>query len=409
MSLPRQTPINGTYQKRVPPGSQTNLYHILLSNLPWQTSWQQLKDHVRGVCPVERVEVFNESTTGWVSVRGRDNFEAAFNLLNGGIFNGRPLFADGKNATAPVMIKEPVEATTQAHRHAPSESKQTRRSSPASSRYQDAAPAVMPPLTPVPDQWFFMSPSCAVAPPTSDFPSHSSMQDTIYGYGSPPGFQPVLDKAGSRHRSTQHAWPVRISDHPTDSYYVPIQQSQPALHSKLNRQLGYEAELPASDHSAVPDLIHQYPAGHRVIIRHIAPHVTYGEFDHLLRHKIGRDVDSIVQLELPISESYDSNSGYAVATFHSEGAAVRAVRKFHGAKFENRLLKAELVIEGVAQNNSQRSMGSRKPARGDKEKTRLTSAHNENNSYNKKTRSSPKSGIIIANGSSSTRSTHQKL
>ncbi|KAF3022458.1 hypothetical protein E8E14_009577 [Neopestalotiopsis sp. 37M] len=63
----RQVPINNTIQVVVGPGNVTGLYYILVSNLPWQTSWKQVKDHVRTVCSsVERVEIFNESTSGWV-------------------------------------------------------------------------------------------------------------------------------------------------------------------------------------------------------------------------------------------------------------------------------------------------------------------------------------------------------
>lgn len=95
--LGRQVPINGTFQRWVAPGWQTDVYYILLSNvrsypqvqlsaalselqieqLPWTTSWKQLKEHVRTVCSVERVEVFPESTHGWVRLRGRDNYDAA--------------------------------------------------------------------------------------------------------------------------------------------------------------------------------------------------------------------------------------------------------------------------------------------------------------------------------------------
>lgn len=77
-------------------------------------------------------------------------------LLNGGIFNGRPLFADGKNATDPVMIKEPVEAT-QAHQHTSTVSKSTRRPSPALTGGRGVAPAAMPALPPAQDQVRFLA------------------------------------------------------------------------------------------------------------------------------------------------------------------------------------------------------------------------------------------------------------
>jgi hypothetical protein len=38
-----------------------------------------VKDFVRTACPaVERVEIFNDSTSGWVSIRGRENFNKAY-------------------------------------------------------------------------------------------------------------------------------------------------------------------------------------------------------------------------------------------------------------------------------------------------------------------------------------------
>ena len=98
----QQMPINGTVSYTVPPGYQTNLYYIPVSNvryhessdrttsvltllfgiqLPFQTTWRQLKDYVRTVAPsVERVQIFPSSTTGWISVVGRDGFDAAIGM-----------------------------------------------------------------------------------------------------------------------------------------------------------------------------------------------------------------------------------------------------------------------------------------------------------------------------------------
>jgi hypothetical protein len=46
--------------------------------LPWLTAWIQLKDFVRTVCEVDHVEIFPGSTSGWVRVKGHENFKAAF-------------------------------------------------------------------------------------------------------------------------------------------------------------------------------------------------------------------------------------------------------------------------------------------------------------------------------------------
>lgn len=46
--------------------------------LPFNVSWQEVKDHVRQVCVVDHVEIFPRSTSGWVRVKGIEHFKAAF-------------------------------------------------------------------------------------------------------------------------------------------------------------------------------------------------------------------------------------------------------------------------------------------------------------------------------------------
>lgn len=55
---------------------------LLIGNLqlPFNVSWQQIKDYVRQVCDVDHVEVFQKSTSGWVRVKGRENFDRAFGM-----------------------------------------------------------------------------------------------------------------------------------------------------------------------------------------------------------------------------------------------------------------------------------------------------------------------------------------
>lgn len=77
----QQTPINGTISGMAPPGNETGYYYIPIANLPWQTSWQELKDHVRIVCSVEHVEINEDSTSGHVILKGRANFDAAFRMV----------------------------------------------------------------------------------------------------------------------------------------------------------------------------------------------------------------------------------------------------------------------------------------------------------------------------------------
>ncbi|KAM0241339.1 hypothetical protein ACHAP5_007676 [Fusarium lateritium] len=99
-------PTENTVQADVGPGDETGIYYITICNLPFGTSWQQLKDWTRTACVVDHIEVFQSSTSGWVRVRGRENFERAWGLLNGGVFNGRSIIASDKNRFQSIKIRE---------------------------------------------------------------------------------------------------------------------------------------------------------------------------------------------------------------------------------------------------------------------------------------------------------------
>ncbi|KAI1026450.1 hypothetical protein LB505_005354 [Fusarium chuoi] len=94
-------------QADVGPGDETGIYYITICNLPFATSWQELKDWTRTACVVDHIEVFQSSTSGWVRVRGRENFERAWAaLLNGGVFKGRSIIASDRNRKHSIKIKE---------------------------------------------------------------------------------------------------------------------------------------------------------------------------------------------------------------------------------------------------------------------------------------------------------------
>ncbi|KAL2213600.1 hypothetical protein CC79DRAFT_1327504 [Sarocladium strictum] len=67
-----------TFQADVGPGDVTGVYYITICNLPFETSWQQLKDWLRPHCEVDHIEVFKTSTSGWVRLRGKRNFDKAW-------------------------------------------------------------------------------------------------------------------------------------------------------------------------------------------------------------------------------------------------------------------------------------------------------------------------------------------
>ncbi|KAH7023427.1 hypothetical protein EDB80DRAFT_878902 [Ilyonectria destructans] len=94
----------------VGPGDQTGIYYIPIANLPFDVSWGPLKNWISATVEVDRVEVFRASTSGWVRLKGRANFDKALKLFNGGgIYRGRVVVADFTNGTDAVRIKQHVD------------------------------------------------------------------------------------------------------------------------------------------------------------------------------------------------------------------------------------------------------------------------------------------------------------
>jgi hypothetical protein len=65
---------------KVPPGDQTGVYYIIVAGLPWQCSWQKLKDFARNQqtdgswIEVDHAMVYPDTTNGWVRVKGKADF-----------------------------------------------------------------------------------------------------------------------------------------------------------------------------------------------------------------------------------------------------------------------------------------------------------------------------------------------
>ncbi|KND86246.1 hypothetical protein TOPH_09121 [Tolypocladium ophioglossoides CBS 100239] len=60
----------------VPPGNETGIYYIPIGGLPFSTVWQLLKDWLRkGGCNVDHIQIFQKSTSGWIRLVGKENFE----------------------------------------------------------------------------------------------------------------------------------------------------------------------------------------------------------------------------------------------------------------------------------------------------------------------------------------------
>ncbi|KAI0840437.1 hypothetical protein F5Y06DRAFT_240415 [Hypoxylon sp. FL0890] len=414
-----QVPINGTIQTKVSPGNQTNLYYILVSNLPWQTSWQQLKDHVRTVSVVERVEVFNESTSGWVSVKGRQNYDAALRLLNGGIFNGRALLADGKNATESIMIRETVEASTTSG--SASKTPHTPRfRTPPSTQYSASTPPLMsPPATGYGEWTSPTTPSSYTTTSTMEYTPYTMSTAMPYDYNEAPGCYSYDTPNSSYMDQSAVVSPHTMVQYPFEASYS--QQYQAGEYQSNDYTMYSSMPTPESmttNPSNAPNGM--VPTRQRkVIVKQLQPWINFRQVQDLIRKKIGSDADKIQHIDLPVNESQASNRGYALITFQNEEVANKAIRRLNGYKYEGRELKVDYTKEGVSENEHVRSRNSghreRREDRERKEKKESSraSGHNDKKSKSHKSHTSHTShashtshtshtsSVVIANGSSS--------
>lgn len=392
-AMSNQIPINNTKCVKVPPGNETGLYYILLSNLPFQTSWQQLKDHVRAVCPVERVEVFNESTTGWVMVRGRENFDAALGLLEGGLFNGRPTFADGRNADHEIMIKELVGPSSM-NVSSPRSPRTPRHISPPSMQFPTSIPISSPSAGDY-SQYTTAPPSSFVTSPTLDYtPHHMGMSynygDTSRWYGYDTGSAGYTDMSSAmppyHQYDTSYQPAQQYSEyHGTDyTTSAPVQQSRHHRSGRGNHNTNGFVQTEQR----------------KIIIKGLTTWTTAAQLEELVRSRTGLDSSQMASVSLPLSSDKNSNKGYGYVTFASAETASAAVGKLHNYEYDGKRLRVGPTKEGVTEDEaSNRSGHHHKHHREDREKKQSSKASSSSTS-DKKDKSSSKKGVVIANGSS---------
>ncbi|RYO74770.1 hypothetical protein DL766_007296 [Monosporascus sp. MC13-8B] len=355
-TLPRQAPINTTV----------------------------LKDHVRTVCSsVERVEVFGGSTSGWVSVRGRENFDAAMGLLNGGIFNGRYLFADGRNATQATVIKDLNRSL-----NAPP---------PTSAQPSPSSPAVMSPTDTEFAQWTSSTASYALSQ-TRDHQPHAAP----YDYGGMSGWWSPEAAAGN-YANHPHLDVVTMEQYTYDTkYHHNAQQYQvgqdPSNCSAWHHEMAdpnYRSNRPYGSTGVV------HTTKRKIIIKQLPTWVPTDQVQDLIRRKTGLNADKVQQIDLPLANSSGMNRGYALVTLQNEEAASRVIRKLHGYKYDGRVLIVEHTKEGVSENESSRSQANKPHRDGRDKKERKEGPSQHSSTADKNTKSHHRSDVVIAHGSSS--------
>ncbi|KAI1306354.1 hypothetical protein F5Y03DRAFT_394596 [Xylaria venustula] len=383
----QQTPINGTISGMARPGNETGYYHIPIANLPWQTSWQELKDHVRTVCSVEHVEINEDSTSGHVVLKGRANFDAAFRLLNGGVFQDRALIADGRNVDDWVLVREHVDGLT-----APT-------LPPVVSRRTTAAAQPTSLMMAQP------SPSYVEWPPASTTPSYmmSPVLESASYYI--PGVMPeYTDSAAMYALEHSRAAVSPAGPYPPCPGY--IQQCTPSEFYGNNYTVAHNDPRPREGRKFADTVSTKK---RKITVRQIQPWINESQIRELIRNKAGVDTGKIQKLDMPLADGQQGvNRGYATATFESEEVAEKVVKRLNNYKYEGRPLEVKYAKDGASDNQGSRSghhRSSHHPRRerhDNKDKTgkEKEKSHKTTHSHEKKTKvSSPESDVVIANGS----------
>ncbi|KAI0976171.1 hypothetical protein F4678DRAFT_215991 [Xylaria arbuscula] len=383
----QQTPINGTISGMAPPGNETGYYYIPIANLPWQTSWQELKDHVRTVCSVEHVEINEDSTSGHVVLKGRANFDAAFRLLNGGVFQDRALIADGRNVDNWVLVREHVDSLAASTQPPVVSRRTTAAAQPTSLMMAQPSPGYV--------EWPVASASPSyMMSPVLESPSYYV-----------PGVMPeYTDSAAMYALERSHAAVGPAGPYPPFSGY--IQQCTPSEYYGNNYTVAHNDTRPREGKKYADTVSTKR---RKITVRQIQPWINESQIRELIRNKAGVDTGKIQKLDMPLADGQQGvNRGYATATFESEEAAEKVIKRLNNYKYEGRPLEVKYAKDGAPDNQGSRSghhRSSHHPRRerhDNKEKTgkEKEKSHKTAHSSEKKTKvSCPESDVVIANGS----------
>ncbi|KAG7110061.1 hypothetical protein HYQ44_011224 [Verticillium longisporum] len=403
-------------QRDVEPGCKTGLYYITIANLPFGTSWHELKDWLRYTCIVEHVEIFNSSTSGWVRVKGEDNFRRALGRLNQCEFGGRCIIADGRNATERIKIKELIGD--------PSSSAPSIASSHVRGMSVMTSPsygvAVKPSTNAGPGhhgKWSARTPSTGV--PYSPYssvelpaPYHAETPRTPY-YSSSNSTTGYTDAGGGYPYEMEPALGGRVRQ---PSYDYRAQQY--AMYDGP----GYGDEGPSAatgEHysSSVSSAGLLVTEQRKIIVKHLSSSSSEDQLRKLIKASlkvVTADKHQLQHIEFP-RDSDGRLRGHIFATFKTPEVACGIVEELNGQLFQRKILEVRLTNEGVIRGLDQQqeqhhhedwdSNGSRhkdkskkdkKDADGKSKSSKTSKGRGHGDRYGDRAQGPP----IIANGSS---------
>ncbi|KAF5987160.1 hypothetical protein FBULB1_2092 [Fusarium bulbicola] len=331
-------PSEATVQADVGPGDETGIYYITICNLPFATSWQELKDWTRTACLVDHIEVFQSSTSGWVRVRGRENFERAWALLNGGVFKGRSIIASDRNRKHSIKIRElatpPQAVISQTLQY---------QATPPNPYVLPTQMAMSPQYSAAPGQYYvasyppvnssrfttqsFLNPSLPHQLPvtvTTNTPatyaaaslgSYYTYNDTVTRLFAPKSGA-VSYSSQYQHEGSQLALPYRgMSEHP--GYYP-------------------NCSFPSGEPSYRSEYV--VPETRKLCVSPFPQQAEADEVKSWVQRKV--DNDKIESIEIPKNSDSNYLRGYIFVVFENVAAAKIATEQFNKARFQGRRMIA---------------------------------------------------------------------
>ncbi|KAF7545498.1 hypothetical protein G7Z17_g9139 [Cylindrodendrum hubeiense] len=336
----------------VGPGDQTGTYYIPIANLPFDITWAPLKDWISFQVEVDRVEVFPASTSGWVRVKGRANFEKAFKLLNGGaIYQGRALIADDANRTNPIWVKQGADSSSPGD-------------SPASP-YRTS-----PPARRESDIWGVLTTQSWAVSRGQHYP-RGYIRETAANYAGQP--VAVHDYSSQPSMTTVTGMPTSYVAMDSGNYYnygdqasgtASIGQFASAYptHYRGGYQSGYQSEgaqftVPYHGRTEPQAYTEGYATSgatqphyrateqRKLHISSFPQQANLDEVKSWIRRKAGPN--KITTLDVPQNSNSRYLRGHAFAIFDNSAEAAKAMDQLNKARFQGRRVTAKPAKEGV--------------------------------------------------------------
>ncbi|PHH69349.1 hypothetical protein CDD80_6798 [Ophiocordyceps camponoti-rufipedis] len=368
--MPRNEGPDNTIMRDVPPGDETGIYYLPISGLPFGTIWQLLKDWLRHAgCDVDHIEVFQKSTSGWVRLIGKHNFERALRHLRTIPYNNRLLICHDRNRSESVKIMELIDDPPPRPRLGTGSMASRGRNrfrarvneQAVGDRHQDQGrprPAAGLPSAPAPAP----APAPGYPPPMPAADAAASPPLT-WSYKGSPEIPGLYDEHRGQYGimaepfAAPKPWPMPYAPAyapvyrpppppPPEPAGIPSRDQQqahrPGYHLLRHNPSGLRPSTNPSD--ALPRaLLHEPDGGRRVKMEPLRRDTSSADVEAWVRNLMGEWASALSRVDVVTGAGNSRFRPYGHVTFLSSAAARRAVELLHLKMFRGRSITVRLL------------------------------------------------------------------